>query len=133
MDITSFIGVPWKDRGRDSDGCDCWGLVRMIYKEALNIDLPSYHELYATAADAMAVRSLIMGNIGPWREIEKGKERWFDCALMREAGVPRHIGIVCSRGSVLHLPPGKSSVIETYDEGKNRHRIVGFWRYKHSP
>lgn len=40
--LNEFIGIPFKDGGRDFDGCDCWGLVMLYYKKQLELDLPDY-------------------------------------------------------------------------------------------
>lgn len=32
-----FIGIPFEDHGRARAGCDCWGLVCLIYQEELAI------------------------------------------------------------------------------------------------
>lgn len=130
MDLSAFVGLPWADKGRSEDGCDCWGLCCLVYRTALAIELPSYSEFYATPADRKAVSGLIAGHQPEWSEVHGGLERVLDLVLMTEAGIPRHIGIVARPGLVLHMAPGRESVIEPYTTGKVKHRLAGFFRHK---
>lgn len=41
MEYRDLIGVPFKMRGRDTDGLDCYGLVMELYKR-LGIELTDY-------------------------------------------------------------------------------------------
>lgn len=129
MDLSPFVGLPWADKGRTLDGCDCWGLVRLVYA-GHGVDLPSYSDLYATPADREAVSGLIAGHQLGWTEIPSRQERPLDLVLMTEAGIARHIGIVARPGLVLHMVPGRESVIEPYTTGKLSRRLAGFFRHK---
>jgi len=125
----SFVGLPYRDRGR-GDGVDCWGLVVRVFSELRGIALPSYADHYATADDRVALASLIKGELDPWDEIAAGDEQAFDGVLMKEAGFPRHIGIVTQPGMLLHVQRGETSRIERYRFGPLKYRVVGFYRYR---
>jgi cell wall-associated NlpC family hydrolase len=129
MNLSAYVGLPWSDGGRSHDGYDCWGLVRLVLAERLGIELPSYSGAYVTAADREAVSTLIKGGMSDWRPVSAGWERPLDAVLMTEAGIPRHIGIVSSPGYVLHMPPGRDSVVEPYRFGRLKMRVAGFFRH----
>jgi cell wall-associated NlpC family hydrolase len=129
--FSNYVGIPYIDRGRGIDGCDCYGLLRLVYRELRGIDLPSYVERYVTGADRAAMDALIAGELDPWERIERGKEQAFDGLLMREGSMVRHIGVVTEPGSVLHVEAGSvMSRIERYRSGMLKNRVVGFYRYR---
>jgi cell wall-associated NlpC family hydrolase len=125
----AFVGVPYLDRGRTMDGCDCWGLVRMVMAQLASVQLPSYDEAYVTAADRRAIDGLIAGELEPWSMITSGQEQTLDAVLMREGRFARHIGLVVAPGRLLHVEEGRTSVIEPYRHGRLAARLLGFYRY----
>lgn len=122
-----LVGIPWRDRGRDRDGCDCWGLVRLAYADGLGVDLPSYADDYADTNDRAALNALFAGERAPWRTVTAGADRPFDLVLMRER--PWHVGLVVRRGLMLHMPEGQSSVVEPYTTGRHARRVEGIYRH----
>jgi cell wall-associated NlpC family hydrolase len=125
-----FVGIPYLDKGRSLVGLDCYGLVRLVFRELRGIELPSYVADYATGADRTAIAHLIKGEIDAWDEVRAGDEIAFDGVLIREAGFPRHIGLVVTPGLMLHVERGETSRIERYRTGTFSHRIAGFYRYR---
>lgn len=128
MTFESFVGLSYADKAR-GPAFDCWGLVHRVYRDLRGIELPSYSEAYVTAADRKAIADLIACELDPWTAIAAGAEQSFDCVLMREGRVPRHVGIVTAPGRLLHVSEGITSRIEPYRTGQLRHRVVGFYRF----
>jgi cell wall-associated NlpC family hydrolase len=129
MDLSPYVGLPFKPRGRDRSGVDCWGLLRLVYEEQFGIKLPSYADDYTTLEDKAATADLIDGNKGLWREISAGAELPGDGLLMSVAGRPIHIGVVIAGGRVLHIERDMGAIIESYRGFRLRKRIVGFYRH----
>lgn len=125
-----FVGVPYRDRGRDFDGADCWGLLWLVYRDLRGIELPSYSERYVTASDRKAMAALIAAELDPWQPVAEPDARTFDGVLMKQGGFPRHIGVVTSPGMMLHVEQGRASCIERYRSSPIVHRVVGFYRYR---
>ena len=130
MNLDDYIGLPFAERGRDRSGLDCWGLLALIYREQIGIELPSFAEAYTTTQDGEALSDLIAGNLGPWRDVVRGSERVGDGVLMTLSGQPRHVGIVAAPGRVLHIERGMGSIIEPYTSPRISRRIVGFFRHR---
>lgn len=43
IDYGKYLGIPYKKSYEPSfDGCDCYGMVKLIYKTEFDIDLPTY-------------------------------------------------------------------------------------------
>lgn len=125
-----YVGIPYLDRGRGFCGLDCYGLLCLVYRELLGIELPAFDRHYVTTADRRAIAELIADNLSAWREIPAGQEQAFDGVLMRELQYPRHIGVVVQPGQLLHAERGETSRIERYRSGSRLfHRLVGFYRF----
>jgi len=53
FDTTSYLSTPYVKGGRGlTDGCDCWGLVKMIYAREYGIVLPEYYETFIHVSEA---------------------------------------------------------------------------------
>lgn len=130
-DFDNYIGLPWKEKGRDPTGFDCWGLLRFIYLEEYGLELPSFSDSYKTVEDGKALSDLIAGEMGPWQPVAKGTERVSDAVLMTLQGQPRHVGLIVAPSLVLHIERATGSLIENYESFRLQRRVIGFFRHRY--
>jgi hypothetical protein len=126
MNYDNYIGLPYKENGRDDSGIDCWGLARKFYKDELAIDLPSYVDLYTGSEDPV-LPSTINYYKDSWSRVEHPQTG--DLCLFKILGEPSHIGIYIGDAKFLHSREGKDSVIERLDNPKWFNRLEGYYRY----
>lgn len=126
-----YIGIGFREKGRDREGVDCWGLYRLILKEQFGILISSYAEEYDSTEHRDQIAKIIRdGTIKlSWTEVESGRERLGDGILLRMMGLPIHIGLVIEPGRMIHCEVGHNTVIERYTGLKWEKRIIGFWRH----
>lgn len=127
--VNIYIGLPFKEHGRDRQGVDCWGLVRLVLGEEFGIRLPSYADGYASTEDAEDIGRLVRGEMAPWRDVSHAEEQPGDVVLMRLMNQPMHVGLVVGAGWMLHIEEGIDACLERYDSAKWRRRVLGIYRY----
>lgn len=131
-----YIGIPFVDRGRTLYGCDCWGLVRMVLRDMMDVTMPEYS---VSEADHAQVQHEIVAAqaSGDWTRVVE--ERAYDIAEMTlpvytQDGwqhLPLHVGVIVAPGWVLHTARATGSILETYKRDPSvMRRIRGFWRHK---
>lgn len=124
-----YVGIPYRAGGRDRDGVDCWGLVRMVYAERLGIDLPTYGEIAAT--DYRSIARQIAGDqtLGPWQPVTE--PRAYDVVVMRHGSslVLCHVGVMIDADRVLHIERRKGACIESVADPLIAPRIASYWRH----
>jgi len=124
-----YIGLPFREKGRDRDGLDCWGLVRLVLAEQFGVLLPSYADDYACTLEVSENARLISGRKGDWSEVPAGEERAGDVLLLRMAGHECHVGIVVAPGIMLHIEAGHDAVWDRYHGLRWKNRVVGAYRW----
>ena len=126
-----YVGLPFRDHGRDITGVDCWGLVRLVYAELAGIELPSYTEQYGclTGYPDLALAALIRAELPAWSPVASGEERALDGVALRMGVAETHIGVVVAPGLFLHARQGSESVIERYHATAWCRRVAGFYRH----
>jgi hypothetical protein len=122
----NYIGIPFKYKGRNEDGLDCWGLARLIYKNEYNITLPSFSTEYEDS-DAERIAELIAQYKEGWDSIDTPSEG--TAVVFRILGHESHIGVAVSNTHFIHAREGYDSAIESFDSPYWRKRIVGHFKY----
>lgn len=124
-----YIGLPFRDHGRDASGLDCWGLVRLVMAEQRGVALPSFATSYKHSTDTDGISRLIGQETQNWRPIAAGHEQEGDVIVLRVRGKPMHVGMVLGDRHMLHVEYGVNSTIDRYDRPRWAERICGFYRY----
>lgn len=129
MWCNNYISVPFEEHGRNRQGCDCWGLARLIYKEQLNIDLPELLN-YKNTKDSRNIAELYEIEHQEWQEIPLGQEKSFDILVFKMLGLPTHIAVVVDKGLMIHCEKGCGTHISEYNrEVQWKTRLAGVYRY----
>lgn len=123
-----LVGIPF---GHGEGQETCWSLVRRVYAEQLQIDLPSYGEI--SALDLIRVaRAIGEGQLGEhWRAVSA--PRPFDVAIMRNGAGGRaicHVGVMIDAERVLHVQAETDSVVVPVSHYSIAMRLAGFRRYQ---
>lgn len=130
--IGDYIGLPFQPFGRDRNGVDCWGLVRLFYAEQLGIDLPDLLGTYGGVEVRDRVRNAeVMQDTASasWVLVPKGSERPNDVIVIKYGGFPVHVGIVLKDSQFIHAEEGVGSILQRYDSISIKNRIHGFYRH----
>lgn len=129
MDFKSYIGIPYTNKGRSTDGCDCWGLIRLFYKNELGIELPLVDH-YNNVCDNSDVAESVAIEKPRFEEIDYDDRQMFDIIMFRICKLPVHTGLMLDNGRMLHTLAGHNSAIERYDSASWNRRIDGVFRWK---
>jgi cell wall-associated NlpC family hydrolase len=125
-----YIGLPFREHGRDQTGVDCWGLVRLVYLEQFSTCLPSLSSGYERTTSANSISALIAREAQHWQAVVPGKEECGDVIVLRVRGQPMHVGMVLGDGHMLHIEIGTNCSLEKYNGLRWKDRFCGFYRYK---
>jgi len=123
IDWNKYVGIPYKINGRNFDGCDCWGLVCLVYRYEFGIDIDKY--FYKDLAEG---HDLIAKEKKCFMKIEKPAIG--DLVLFNIGGKPSHIGIVIGteyQKNLLHTVAEHDSAIDRYNSVRWIKRIEGFY------
>lgn len=126
MWTNEYVGIPYKEFGRDRSGVDCWGLAHLVYKEKYGIYLPSFDTNY-TVEDRVRIDELISQYKEGWQPVENPKVG--DLVLFNVLGSPTHLGIVSEPNHFIHSREGKDVAVERLDSFSWSKRIQGYYRY----
>lgn len=126
-----FVGLPWQFAGRSRSGVDCWGLLWLVYRDVLGIEIASYARETTDAPEREQIAALMADELvkSPWVDIGPGQEREFDMAIFKRAGIDSHVGVVVAPGRMLHITHGTDSRVERFDHGRWKAKLIGIRRH----
>lgn len=128
-----YVGLPYRSKGRDRSGVDCWGLVRMGLAEHFGIQMPSYADAYADAEDARSVCRAVKRYLRDgWVRVTHPAAG--DLVMLRIEGRPWHCALMISPTWFVHAPGhdrhGRpvDSMCESVRDLQWKPRVLGYYR-----
>jgi len=126
--VKNYIGIPFVSNGRTMEGCDCYGLVRLVLKNEYDKYLPELSNDYSDALNVAETAKLFAEKrpVLACEKLTKPQEKAI--VVITEHGVPAHIGIVAGSGYILHTGIKTGSVCQKESHPGLRGRIEGYYR-----
>lgn len=124
-----YVGIPFRECGRTTEGVDCWGLVRLVLEREFGIvGLPDYSDLYTSTRDYDAIADVYDVDLPRfWRPAPE--PRLGDIVVFRVAGRPMHVGLVLEAGWMLSIESGVDSAVERIEGCHWQGRLEGYYRH----
>lgn len=130
-----YVGIPFVSLGREqATGLDCWGLLRLVYREVFKIEIPEFaidaHDLRSVA------KAIIAGRDSTWIEVNRPMLRDGDGILMyghvgdHLSRAETHVGIFVAPRHVLHIEEASASVVVPLTHDNVAFRIAKFYRHR---
>jgi cell wall-associated NlpC family hydrolase len=127
IDVSKFSKIPFSEKGRNFSGCNCHGLVQVIYSVNLNVQLPAYHDEYDTLEDREELSRLVEQGKVDWREVESPEP--YDLILFRLRSMPTHLGVYIGKGKFIHCMRDSGTSVEKLNSIVWKERVVGYYRH----
>lgn len=131
---SKYSRVPFKEHGNTLSGCDCGGLVWLIYKNELGIVLPDWRKYYSSTQiensdELSGTISTMLGENGV--EVPLSQVQPFDVLSFRIGTAPIHVGIAVNARLFLHIMAGRTCVAqERLDSPQWKNRCTGCFRHE---
>lgn len=120
-----YLGIPWSRDDRGAHGTHCWGLVRLVYAEQLDIELEDFGAARSRLENAAIVAD--RRRRWPWRIVDRAGP--FDVVVFRRGKVDDHIGIMIDARLMLHVDIGLEALVDDVTSPEWRSRISAFHRH----
>lgn len=126
---TKYVGLPYCLGGRERDGVDCWGLVRLVYREERGVLLPDLPGV--ASCDLLTISHRILREaMDLWQDLAEPKEL---CAVaMSQSRVLHHVGVwtAADGGKVIHAWKDLAVIADTLRVLRLRgFRTIKFFSY----
>ena len=126
--VKKYIGIPFVSNGRTLEGCDCYGLIRLVLHNEYGIELPQLSNDYSNALNIKETSRLFKENL-PVLTVEKIQSPEEKALIViTEQGYPAHVGIAAGGGFILHTGMKTGCVCQRAAHPGLKGRIEGYYR-----
>jgi len=116
MNYNKYIGIPWVCGGSTEEGADCWGIVKMVYKDLLNIEIGHYNVSEINNSEKTSDKiEMVRDSTQDWIQTENPAINDVIMMVNRMTGRPEHVGIFIGKGKVLHSMTRENGQSEIHD------------------
>ena len=131
MNFSEYINIPYKNLGRSKEGCDCFGIIWLVFKEKRNIILPDFTDLKYTNEWYRQHENHILENLWDVWGVVNEPYKVYDGIIFyhEKMKVANHIGMIIDDGKFIHVSqkfPSRVDKLNPYW----RSRIYKVMRYK---
>ena len=128
--ISKFVGIPFVSKGRSFNGCDCYGLVKLYYKEILNIDIP---ETIITAEQPRRTFANYLNEISKnWTATTPAKNVVVAMSVNAEhPNLVTHFAVMIDDKRFIDTRENMSSYLTNIDDERIKNQIKGFYKWQH--
>jgi len=123
-----YLAIPYKHNGDTFDGCDCYGLIALIYREELGITIQPFkmYESYR-AVDEDVFVDHAQDEFAP---VNEDALQPYDAILLyTDRKFPTHVGMYIGQGRFIHTRMrSKRPVVERLSVWRDR--VYAFYRHK---
>lgn len=125
-----YVGIPFAPGGATRQGCDCWGLVRLVFRARWRIVLPGFEQGIDPADRGAVAAAFAAAPARGWRRIDPSSAREADVALLRVGGAPCHVGLIVGWPWLLHVERGTDAALDRLDGVRWARRLDSVWRHE---
>lgn len=128
--MSNFIGIPFVSKGRSFKGCDCYGLVKLYYKEVLNIELP---ETVITADKPRRIFVNYLNEISKnWIQTVPAKNVVIALSINSEhPTLVTHFAVMIDEKRFIDIRENCNSYLTSIEDMKIKNQIRGFYKWQH--
>jgi hypothetical protein len=126
--VKNYIGIPFVSNGRTPEGCDCYGLVRLVFMREFNHYLPELSNDYENALNIKETAILFEKNLPVLSAGRLDAPEEKAVAVIREMGRLCHLGLFAGDGYILHARVKTGSVLQRISHPDLYGRIEGYYR-----
>lgn len=116
--------------GRDYNGVDCYGLIYLIYKEQLGIELNPFSGIFTDQSPKtmLQIAEVMNKDRNNWNSPKDIKA--FDMLQLRTGRHAFHVGVAIDEKRMIHVEEGINAVIERITSPIWKNRIEWIYRHK---